>query len=171
MGLWLKTTNGEVVEINTEGLAEAPEDGKQYARKDAAWAEVEATDIDDAPEDGKQYARQDAAWSEVEAAEVLRGDPNNPPSDWATDQLLYDGIEDDGSGGGGGPHDHDEFALVEHDHDNYLPLAGGAITGDLQVDGSATVGGKEVSVSGHLHSQYAPTHDHPYAPTSHTHSY
>ena len=161
MGLWLKKSDGTVVEINTEGLAEAPEDGKQYARKDAAWAEVEATDIDDAPEDGKQYARQDAAWSEVEAAEVLRGDPNNPPADWATDQLLYDGIEDDGSGGGGGP----------HDHDNYLPLVGGAITGDLQVDGSATVGGKEVSVSGHLHSQYAPTHDHPYAASSHTHNY
>jgi len=43
-------------------------------------------------------------------------------------------------------------------------------TGDLQVDGSATVGGKEVSVSGHLHSQYAPTsHTHSYSPTNHTH--
>jgi len=102
MGLWLKKSDGTVVEINSEGIAEAPEDGKQYARKDAAWAEVAATDIDDAPEDGKQYARQDAAWSEIEAAEVLRGDPNNPPADWATDQLLYDGIEDDGSTGGGG---------------------------------------------------------------------
>ena len=127
MGLWLKTTNGEIVEINTDGLAEAPEDGKQYARKDAAWAEVAATDIDDAPEDGKQYARQDAAWSEVEAAEVLRGDPNNPPADWATDQLLYDGIEDDGSGGGGGGGDGGP-----HDHDDYLPLEGGTLTGKLE---------------------------------------
>jgi len=151
MGLWLKMTNGEVVEINTDGLAEAPEDGKQYARKDAAWAEVEDTDIEDAPEDGKQYARQDAAWSEVEAAEVLRGDPNNPPADWATDQLLYDGIEDDGSSGGsgsgGGPHNHDEYALVEHDHDefthdhDYLPLSGGTLTGDLTVDGVTSTTG------------------------------
>ena len=63
-----------------------------------------------------------------------------------------------GSGSGGGPHDHDEFALVEHDHDefthghaeyspvehdhdefahnhDYLPLTGGTLTGGLQVDG------------------------------------
>ena len=134
MGLWLKKSDGTVVEINSDGIA-------------------------DAPEDGKQYARQDAAWSEVEAAEVLRGDPTNPPADWATDQLLYDGIEDDGSGGGG-PHDHAEYAPVEHDHDefvhdhddyalvvhdhdefvhdhDYLPLTGGTISGDLQVDGNS----------------------------------
>ena len=150
MGLWLKKSDGTVVEINSDGIAEAPEDGKQYAR-------------------------QDAAWSEVEAAEVLRGDPNNPPADWATDQLLYDGIEDDGSGGGGGsfegehvptgdPSDPATLDMVDegqllydgvegggsggggpHDHD-YLPLSGGTLTGDLQVDGNVNVGTtKEIS--------------------------
>ena len=52
-----------------------------------------------------------------------------------------------GGGGGGGPHNHAEYALVEHDHDefthdhDYLPLAGGTVTGDLQVDGQTSVGG------------------------------
>ena len=143
-----------------------------------------------------------------------------------------DGTLVDVSGGSGGD------AEFTHDHD-YLPLTGGTLTGDLevdgtvatinpgsegapaytstlypttgmyghadgvffavdghwtfgswadrvgirnnlQVDGSATVGGKAVSVSGHTHSysptnhthsEYAPTHSHPYAATSHTHSY
>jgi hypothetical protein len=48
------------------GIEEAPSDGKQYARKDEAWAEAE-TGIDEAPEDGKQYARKDGAWDEVDA--------------------------------------------------------------------------------------------------------
>jgi hypothetical protein len=53
-------------------------------------------------------------------------------------QLLYDGLED--AAGDAGPHDHDEFALVEHDHDefvhdhdDYLPLTGGTLTGGLTV--------------------------------------
>ncbi len=45
-------------------VPEAPIDGKQYARKDAAWAEVTAK-VEEAPIDGRQYARQDAAWHEV----------------------------------------------------------------------------------------------------------
>ena len=51
-----------------------------------------------------------------------------------------------GSGDGGGPHDHAEYALVEHDHDefththdDYLPLEGGTLTGDLQVNGRMLV--------------------------------
>jgi hypothetical protein len=55
-----------------------------------------------------------------------------------------------GSGGGGdaGPHDHDEFALVEHDHDefvhdhDYLPLAGGKLTGGLTVEDRLTLAGE-----------------------------
>lgn len=45
-------------------VPEAPVDGKQYARKDASWAEVTAK-VEEAPIDGHQYARQDAAWHEV----------------------------------------------------------------------------------------------------------
>ena len=58
---------------------------------------------------------------------VLTGDPSDPAVVESVDegQLLYDGVESDGSGGGGGPHDHDE----------YLPLTGGTVTGDLTFDG------------------------------------
>ena len=57
---------------------------------------------------------------------VLTGDPSDPAvvESVAEGQLLYDGVESDGSGGG--PHDHDE----------YLPLEGGVVTGDLRVDGT-----------------------------------
>ena len=60
---------------------------------------------------------------------VLTGDVDNPPEELAVGQLMWDGVEGGGSGGGGdgGPHDHD-----------YLPLAGGTLTGDLQVDGTIT---------------------------------
>jgi hypothetical protein len=46
------------------GLPEAPNDGSQYARKNAAWTEI-VVDVTEAPNDGKAYARKNAAWSEV----------------------------------------------------------------------------------------------------------
>ncbi len=50
------------------GIEEAPEDGKEYTRKDASWNELIIPDsgISEAPIDGKQYARKDANWEEVE---------------------------------------------------------------------------------------------------------
>ena len=73
---------------------DAPSDGKNYGRKDAAWSEIEPggvtqisagtnvtispvggtgavtvnTDIGEAPNDGLQYARQSEAWTEVTGA-------------------------------------------------------------------------------------------------------
>ena len=57
---------------------------------------------------------------------VVTGDPFiDPPPNWEYGQLLFDGYDEDPTGGSdAGPHDHD-----------YLPLAGGTLTGDLQVDG------------------------------------
>ena len=60
---------------------------------------------------------------------VLTGDPLNPPAELGAGQLLWDGVEGGGSGDGGGPHHHD-----------YLPLAGGTITGDLKVTGDTMTG-------------------------------
>ena len=57
-------------EIASGAFTDAPSDGEQYARQDAAWSIVET--FPDAPVDTKQYARQDALWSEV------------IPTDWAT---------------------------------------------------------------------------------------
>jgi hypothetical protein len=43
----------------------------------------------------------------------------------------------------------------------FLPLAGGTITGNLVVTGTSKVGGKDVSVDGHTHSEYSETdHEH-----------
>ena len=136
-------------------------------------------DFPEAPLDGQQYGRQDAAWSVIELDDgehVLTGDPENPPAELDAGQLLWDGVEGGGgSGGGGGPHDHAEYALVEHDHDefthdhdDYLPLSGGTVTGDLQVDGQikTTSGGnkdapvfqigpdKALGMYGSINSQY-----------------
>ena len=67
--LYSKDSLGNVIKIS-EGIPEAPSDGKQYAREDATWTEV-AEGIPEAPEDGKQYAREDAGWTEVVAATSL----------------------------------------------------------------------------------------------------
>ena len=53
--------------------------------------------------------------------EVLTGDPQNPPADWAAGQLLYDGWEDTGDGS------------EPHDHAEYLPLAGGTLDPGAQI--------------------------------------
>lgn len=55
------------------GIEEAPEDGKQYARKSREWVEVTG-DVEDAPADGKQYARKDNTWEEVIAGIGPKGD-------------------------------------------------------------------------------------------------
>ena len=81
--------------------------------------------------------------SDFSGEHVLTGDPGDPPEEWAVGQLLYDGWED--TGDGSEPHDHDEFAPVEHDHDefthdhDYLPLAGGTLTGGLTVKDRLTL--------------------------------
>ena len=82
---------------------------------------------------------------------VVVGDPfEDPPDNWEHGQLLFDGNEEDpwgGDGDGGGPHGHSQYALVEHDHD-YLPLAGGTLTGDLAVNGVTTVTGLDARANG-----------------------
>ena len=73
---WLK----ENVEF---GISDAPHNGKQYARQDGSWSEVEvpaasATGIDEAPQDGKQYARQDGEWSKITTSSSGGGIPEAP---------------------------------------------------------------------------------------------
>jgi len=92
---------------------------------------------------------------------VLTGDPLDPPEELQVGQLLYDGDPSTGGGGSfdgehvptGDPTDPAMFDAVDvgqlmwdgvegggsggpHDHDDYLPLTGGTVTGDLQVDGT-----------------------------------
>jgi hypothetical protein len=74
-------------------------------------------------EDGTLVEVSGGGGGSFDGEHVLTGDPDSPPEGWAVGQLLYDGLED--GGGDGGPHDHD-----------YLPLEGGTVAGDLQVDGA-----------------------------------
>ena len=53
-----------------------------------------------------------------------------------------------GVGGGGGPHDHAEYALVEHEHDDHLPLTGGTVTGNLFVQGVTKTNGLNAVAQG-----------------------
>ena len=51
-------------------VLEAPQDGKQYVRKDGDWTafvlpEIPDAGIEEAPADGKLYGRKDSAWVEV----------------------------------------------------------------------------------------------------------
>ena len=63
----------------------------------------------------------------------------------ATDDSTISRFGSGGGGGGGGPHDHAEYALVEHDHDefvhdhDYLPLSGGTLTGTLWLAGGKSL--------------------------------
>ena len=78
--VYTKDSNGVVIKVGSasddSGIPEAPEDGKQYAREDAAWTEVPPAGISDAPSDGKQYAREDA-WL-VRGCIASGGSPRSP---------------------------------------------------------------------------------------------
>ena len=75
-------------------------------------------------EDGTLVEVSGGGGGSFDGEHVPTGDPTDPAMFEALDvgQLLYDGVESDGSDAG--PHDHD-----------YLPLSGGTLTGDLTVEG------------------------------------
>ena len=50
------------------GIPEAPVDGQQYARQDAAWTPVAPGGIEEAPQDGNFYVRQDGQWIDLRSA-------------------------------------------------------------------------------------------------------
>jgi hypothetical protein len=68
-------------------VGEAPNDGKQYARKNEAWAEFASPIPTDAPSDGSIYGRKDAAWAKV----VGGATPSDtPPASPADNQLWFE---------------------------------------------------------------------------------
>ncbi len=57
-----------VEDIPTVPVGEAPQDGKNYGRKNAGWVEIAeggGGGIPEAPEDGKKYGRKNAGWEEI----------------------------------------------------------------------------------------------------------
>ena len=76
-------------------------------------------------------------------SELLLGAAASVPQGAVTKAQLENAVGGDVAGGG------------------FLPLAGGTITGNLVVTGTSKVGGKDVSVDGHTHSEYSKTdHEH-----------
>lgn len=55
-----------------EKIGDAPSDGKQYARKDGSWSEVNIPEsgIGEAPKDGYQYVRKDNNWKKLSNDEI-----------------------------------------------------------------------------------------------------
>ena len=51
------------------GIEEAPIDGQQYARQNAAWSVISATGgIEEAPQDNRFYVRINGTWTDLAAA-------------------------------------------------------------------------------------------------------
>ncbi len=71
------------VEINKK-LSEAPQNGKQYARKDAKWSEVIIPDPDlsgyvqEAPKDLKEYGRKNGSWVALTSTTSVGSLPASP---------------------------------------------------------------------------------------------
>lgn len=57
-----------------EKIGDAPSDGKQYARKDGVWNEVNIPEsgIGEAPKDGMQYVRKDGEWEKISPNEICQ---------------------------------------------------------------------------------------------------
>ena len=111
---WVQVTSGDI------GIPEAPVDGSEYVRKDAAWVASAGGGggITDAPIDGTPYSRQDAAWVAAAAGGLA-----DAPAD-GTEYLRKDNAWVNPTTTG----------LTQADADlRYLQLTGGDVTGALNV--------------------------------------
>lgn len=73
------------------GIAEAPTDGKEYVRKEAAWAEL--VKLEEAPEDDANYVRRNGEWAEVNILPDAPNDSKNyvrKDNAWSELQIAFD---------------------------------------------------------------------------------
>ena len=69
IGLYLWEDNQFKPLLPETGIADAPNDGKLYGRKNKTWEEVpECTGINDAPSDDKIYGRKNETWIEISSS-------------------------------------------------------------------------------------------------------
>jgi hypothetical protein len=104
-------------EPGTGGIDEAPMDGFPYARSDGAWLAVPP----DAPADGFLYARTYGSWLAIPTP--LVGEAPTDNQQYARKNAAWEVV----SGGGGGG--------------DFLPLAGGTMTGKLLAEDGSYAGG------------------------------
>ena len=94
----IATTAAIDSQIEAVKFPEAPVDGLEYARKNAAWSEV--TGFPEAPTDGKQYGRQSSSWTVIDTSSD--GVPEAPEDGTIYGRKNADWVEVPTGGGGGG---------------------------------------------------------------------
>lgn len=95
----IATTAAIEEKIATVSFPEAPQDNKEYARKNAAWSEV--TGFPEAPTDGKQYGRQDSDWTVIDTTASVPEAPENGTI-YGRKNASWVEVPTGGGGGGGG---------------------------------------------------------------------
>jgi hypothetical protein len=95
----IATTAAIEEKIATVSFPEAPQDNKEYARKNAAWSEV--TGFPEAPTDGKQYGRQDSDWTVIDTTASVPEAPENGTI-YGRRNAGWVEVPTGGGGGGGG---------------------------------------------------------------------
>jgi hypothetical protein len=134
------------------GIDEAPEDGALYGRRDAGWEEIvipaiPPSGIEEAPEDGLVYGRKDASWDALEDGVEEAPEDSTP---YARQDAGWVAIPDAPPGGIGEAPENGELYGRKNgaweeiiippavDLNDYLPLAGGQMTGALLLAGMPT---------------------------------
>ena len=115
MGLWLKQDDGTLAEVSggADGADGADGVDGQPGVDGATWHVGSGNPAPTLGSPGDYYLDGDAGWVWVKRTDTS----------WTNLYVNLTGPPGEGAG--------------EHDHD-YLPLSGGTLTGDLQVDGTAT---------------------------------
>jgi len=128
---------------------EAPIDGLEYARKNAAWSEV--TGFPEAPDDGNQYGRQSDSWT------VITPSIPEAPSDNRTYGRRNQGWTEVTSGGGGGGLNYRGLvdltlpAPSAQDGDFFVNNAAGTVNASWTgIGGETVVGAERVAYDGSL---------------------
>ena len=93
------------------GIAEAPNDGQEYVRKNEAWAVSTGGGITEAPNDGQEYVRKNEAWATVNARLQDMGFAA-PILGTATSNIDLNGVQSITSLVGGSPVDTTNGELV-----------------------------------------------------------
>jgi hypothetical protein len=92
----------KIASNSSDSVLEAPDDGKEYARKNKDWTEITGGGggIPDAPIDGKLYGRKDAAWDEITGGGGIPEAPDDgklygrKDEDWAEVTKIEDYVRE-----------------------------------------------------------------------------